>query len=191
MRMAALVLLLFMLAGMSCSGEYLAALFGGQTTHHYVLLDDSFSMSDRTGGASAFDNANLAVARIGSAAAERSNQKFTLIRYSRAMGFSESGTGSGPPPKKQDPAQPSATDGATPAKLMDDTLGGRIADINAEPVDSGFDLLLEERSRSFDASVRAKRWPWCGNWWPKRHTNGPSFTSYRTFAQASGTAPAS
>ena len=152
MRMAALVLLLFMLAGMSCSGDYLAALFGGQTTHHYVLLDDSFSMSDRTAGASVFDNANLAVARIATAAAERSNQKFTLIRYSRAVGFSESGTGSGSPPKQQDPAQPSATDGAAPAKLVDDTLGGRIADINAEPVDSRFDLLLEERSRSFDVS---------------------------------------
>jgi len=160
MRMAALVLLLFMLAGMSCRGDYWASLFGGQTTHHYVLLDDSYSMSDRTGGASAFDNANLAVARIGTAAAGQSNQKFTLIRFSRAVGFEESGASSGAAAQSAT-ATPTATgaappaDGVASAKAVDNSPGGRIADINAEPVDTRFDLLLEERSRGFDVSDTA------------------------------------
>jgi hypothetical protein len=84
MRMAAVALLVAMLAQWVTRGEWLN-LFGGKATHHYVLLDDSFSMSDRAGGASAFESALGAIQRIGSqAASQDSLQKFTLIRFSRA-----------------------------------------------------------------------------------------------------------
>ena len=44
-------------------------LLGTTRTHHVVLLDDSFSMSDRWGDTSAFAQAKAVVERIGAAAA--------------------------------------------------------------------------------------------------------------------------
>ena len=82
-RMAAIALIVAMLAQWDPRGSWLSAL-GGQITHHYVLLDDSYSMSERQGAGSVFDTALKAVARIGGEAAEHSNQRFTLIRFSRA-----------------------------------------------------------------------------------------------------------
>ena len=58
---------------------------GGSTTHHIVLLDDSFSMSDRWDGTSAFDEAKAAILRLGEEAALRVQpQTFSLLRFSRA-----------------------------------------------------------------------------------------------------------
>jgi len=59
-------------------------LLGGQTTHHIVLLDDSFSTSDRHGDRQAMDLGKDVVLRLARRAVEaRSPQKFTLIRFSR------------------------------------------------------------------------------------------------------------
>ena len=58
-----MALLVAMLAQWITRGQWLD-LFGGMATHHYVLLDDSYSMSDRLGGASAFETALDAVRRI-------------------------------------------------------------------------------------------------------------------------------
>ena len=55
-RMAAVALVVAMLAQLKTRDQWLA-IFGGQVTHHYVVLDDSFSMSDRVAGASAMDAA--------------------------------------------------------------------------------------------------------------------------------------
>ena len=58
---------------------------GDVTTHHIVLLDDSFSMSDRFAERNVFDQAKAAVVRIARQAAEESSaQTFTLLRTSRA-----------------------------------------------------------------------------------------------------------
>ena len=63
MRMAAVALIVAMLAGWISREKWLA-IFGERTTHHYVLLDDSYSMSERAGGASAFERGLKAVRRI-------------------------------------------------------------------------------------------------------------------------------
>jgi hypothetical protein len=63
----------------------LGILFGGNLTHHIVLLDDSFSMSDRWGDTSAMDEAKSVIRRIGAMAVQRVEpQRFTLLRCSQA-----------------------------------------------------------------------------------------------------------
>lgn len=63
----------------------LGAWFGSTNTHHIVLLDDSFSMSDRWADTSAFDEAVMVVEQIAAAAArEIRPQTFTLLRFSEA-----------------------------------------------------------------------------------------------------------
>jgi hypothetical protein len=65
--------------------DNLGAVLGGSKTHHIVLLDDSFSMSDRANGANAMDLAKETVDRIGTTVAGRSEaQTFTLLRFSQA-----------------------------------------------------------------------------------------------------------
>jgi hypothetical protein len=60
------------------------ALFGGSKTHHIVLLDDSFSMSDHWADTSAFDQAKQVVARLAVGAEHQDTpQIFTLMRFSR------------------------------------------------------------------------------------------------------------
>jgi hypothetical protein len=122
-RMAVIALIVAMLAQLKTRDQWLA-IFGGKVTHHYVLLDDSYSMSDRVAGASAMDAAKQVLASIvGRAAQEDSPQRLTLIRYS------------------------SVRDGSPDA--------AKVADFNAEPVDSQFDLALERKTRTFDATQLA------------------------------------
>ena len=59
-------------------------LLGTTKTQHILLLDDSFSMSDRWGDTNAFDQAKAAIQRIGAAAArETQPQTMTLLRFSQ------------------------------------------------------------------------------------------------------------
>ena len=75
----------------------LAGLLGRSKTHHIVLLDDSFSMSDRWADTSAMDRAKAVIQRIGTVAAQRSEQQaFTLLRFSRARRI-----GQGTQPERQ------------------------------------------------------------------------------------------
>ena len=62
-RMAAIALVVAMLAQWITQRQWLA-LFGSTTTHHFVLLDDSYSMAEQSGGASAFDRAKQAIGDI-------------------------------------------------------------------------------------------------------------------------------
>jgi hypothetical protein len=124
-RMAAIALLVAMLAKLVSRNQW-SALLGGRTTHHYILLDDSYSMSDRVGATSAFQLANQTISRI-AAAAKNSDfeHKLTLIRYSSASRGSQDllaqGDGTGP-------------------------------DFNAEKVDAEFDVRLEEKRRGYDVT---------------------------------------
>ena len=91
MRMAAIAAVVLMLSQPRLEGRW-GGLFGGGQTHHVVLLDDSFSMSDRWADTSAFAEAKGVIERIGRDASRSLNpQTFTLLRYSRA-GLDESGT---------------------------------------------------------------------------------------------------
>ncbi|MDZ7619515.1 MAG: BatA domain-containing protein, partial [Patescibacteria group bacterium] len=83
MRMAAVAAIVLVLAQPLLRNE-LGRLFGGAKTHHIVLLDDSFSMSDRWADTSAFEQAKAVVRRVGAqAAAQQQPQTFTLVRFSR------------------------------------------------------------------------------------------------------------
>jgi hypothetical protein len=83
MRMAALALVAFLVAQPLLRNQ-LGSFFGSSSTHHIVLLDDSFSMSDQWADTNAFSEAKRAIERLGRAAAERAEaQSFTLVRFSQ------------------------------------------------------------------------------------------------------------
>ena len=87
-RIAMLLIALFLLGQVGCDGDRISRLLGGRSTHHYVLLDDSFSMGQRGGNESdptAFDRAKATLSLIAGRAKDRQNQKFTLLRYSKAV----------------------------------------------------------------------------------------------------------
>ena len=83
-RTAVVGLLLLMLAQPILRTQW-GDLLGGKTTHHIVLLDDSFSMSDRGSDTSAFDRAQRVVQKILRTAVRRGGgQSLSLVRFSRA-----------------------------------------------------------------------------------------------------------
>ena len=83
LRMLAVATVVAMLAGLISRDQ--ASFLSGQATHHYILLDDSLSMSDQTSGERAFDAAIQALTRIAEQLAnEPTDQKVTLLRFSQA-----------------------------------------------------------------------------------------------------------
>ncbi len=121
MRMAAVAAVVAMAAQLITPDQW-ANLFGGKVTHHYVLLDDSYSMSDRAGGETVMDRAKRVVDRIADrAAARQTRQIMTLVRFSQA-------------------ARPTDTPEA-------DLETGLLADLNAMPVEGDFrDALSAKQS---------------------------------------------
>ncbi len=83
-RMAAVAILVALLAQPMLRGVW-GDLLGAARTHHVVLLDDSFSMSDRWADTSAFAEAKEVVRRIAATADGRQRQRFTLLRFSQAL----------------------------------------------------------------------------------------------------------
>jgi hypothetical protein len=83
-RITALLLALFMLAQIGCSNQELSMLLGSKVTHHYVLIDDSYSMQDRVGDADVFERARSTLALIAARAKDRGQQRFTVVRFSKA-----------------------------------------------------------------------------------------------------------
>jgi hypothetical protein len=87
-RMGVIALLVLMLAHLMLRNEWLS-LLGRGTTHHLVLLDDSYSMSDRWEDATAFGEAKRAVQSIVDQAHGQSDtQLITLLRFSEAARLS-------------------------------------------------------------------------------------------------------
>ncbi len=83
LRMLAVAVVVLIVAGPLLRNQF-GNLLGSTKTHHIVLLDDSFSMSDRWADSSAFGEAKLVIQRIGTEAArQRQPQTFTLLRFSR------------------------------------------------------------------------------------------------------------
>ncbi len=131
-RMAAIALLVAMLAQWVTQKQWLR-MFGGAATHHYVLVDDSFSMSDRAGGASAFDLARQVVATVARRAAESDvEQRLTLIRYSQAAR-----------------AARDSADGDAATRLA------FAADFNSALVDSNFETQFEDKYATLEPSTLA------------------------------------
>jgi len=84
LRMAAVAAVVLIVARPRLDGG-IGKTLGDVTTHHVVLLDDSFSMSDRYGDRSVFKAATAAIERIALDALEQSTpQTLTLLRTSRA-----------------------------------------------------------------------------------------------------------
>ena len=128
LRILAMVIAVAMLAQWMSRNQWFS-LLSGRVTHHFVLLDDSLSMSERSGGTTAFDKANQALARIASQAmTQKSPQKMTLVRFSRAAGI--------------------AKDEAAASVVQ-------IADLNAAQVDARFSELLEEKRRDLQVTQLA------------------------------------
>ncbi|MEO8268622.1 MAG: BatA domain-containing protein, partial [Aureliella sp.] len=83
-RMLAMLLLVAMLAKWVSSSRWLGML-GGQATHHYLLLDDSYSMGATGADDSAYASALRAVsALVRSISAQPGQHQLTLLRLSRA-----------------------------------------------------------------------------------------------------------
>ncbi|MFV0445617.1 MAG: BatA domain-containing protein [Planctomycetaceae bacterium] len=80
----ALVLLAIMLIGRFTAAGGVLDLFQSAQAHHVVLLDDSGSMLDRVGDASAYDQARKLVEQLTTDGGEQTgSQKFTLLRLSQ------------------------------------------------------------------------------------------------------------
>ena len=123
-RMAAIALLVAMVAQLKTQDQWL---LGSRTTHHYVLLDDSYSMTDRAAGASAFDAAQQVIANIvGRAKSEDNEQRLTLLRFSQARGASADGS-----PEE----------------------AAERADFNAELIDGAFDQVLAKRQQTIEPTA--------------------------------------
>ena len=81
-RIGLLLMVLLMLAQVGCQENRIAKLLGGATTHHYIVLDDSFSMSARNSQDSAFDRARKTLSLINARAKNRQNQLISIFRTS-------------------------------------------------------------------------------------------------------------
>ncbi len=87
-RMAVVALVVLMLAHLMLRNEWLSML-GRGTTHHLVLLDDSYSMSDRWNDTTALAEGKQAVQAIVEQASQQSDRQLvTLLRFSEAAQLS-------------------------------------------------------------------------------------------------------
>ena len=83
LRMMAVAAIVLLVAGPRLQSDWAGSL-GGARTHHIVLLDNSFSMSDRWGDTDAFSEGKKVVRRIAAGAARQEGLHwFTLLRFSR------------------------------------------------------------------------------------------------------------
>ena len=88
LRMLAVAAIVLMVAQPLLRNKW-GGLFGGASTHHVVLVDDSFSMSDHWADTTAFEQAKGVVARLAAGAEHQDTpQVFTLLRFSRARQMS-------------------------------------------------------------------------------------------------------
>ena len=95
LRTAAIALAVLMLAGPVLKFQW-GRFFGKGTTHHLVLLDDSYSMSDRWDQSAAFSEAKRVVEQLLDQATEQpGDQKLTLLRFSQAGQLTTGAEGEG------------------------------------------------------------------------------------------------
>ncbi len=89
LRMLAVAAVVLMVAQPLLRNQW-GSLLGGTSTHHIILLDDSFSMSDHWAGTTAFDEGKQVAARLAAQAEHQDTpQVFTLLRFSRARQLSK------------------------------------------------------------------------------------------------------
>jgi len=127
LRMLAVAAVVLMVAQPLVRNRW-GAVFGGARTHHVVLLDDSFSMSDRWGDTSGFNEARQVIARLaGQAEHQDTPQIFTLLRFSRARSLAEGNQ----PDMLEEPLD------ADFQKTLEQVLGSlKVSETAAEPADA-------------------------------------------------------
>lgn len=87
-RMAVIAVLVLMLSHLVLRNEWMS-LLGRGTTHHLVLLDDSYSMSDRWNETTALNEGKRAVQAIVDQAAQQADRQLvTMLRFSEAARLS-------------------------------------------------------------------------------------------------------
>jgi hypothetical protein len=83
LRMA-LVAVIVLMCAQWVSHEQWLSLFGGRVVHHYILIDDSYSMSQQTAGRSPFERAIQFVQQLADDMAQlESEHRLTVLRVSR------------------------------------------------------------------------------------------------------------
>lgn len=84
LRTTAIALVVFMLAGPVLQSQW-GRFFGKGTTHHLILLDDSFSMSERWGQTTALEEAKKVIGNLlDQATTQPGLQKLSLVKFSEA-----------------------------------------------------------------------------------------------------------
>ena len=145
MRMVAIGLLVAMLAKLVTQNQW--AIFGGNATHHYVLLDDSFSMSERTGAESGFTGAIKGLKDLTDELLNMDGaHRITVIRYSRALLAQQAGSAESDKKKK-------ASDETDDAKA--NRAVAQVADIHGQAVTRAFRKQLEEQLKTFEVTQLA------------------------------------
>jgi hypothetical protein len=85
LRLAAVAAVVLILAQPLLQNQW-ARLFGDVKTNHVILLDDSYSMSDRWGDTTAFEQAKGMIERLGAQSSRQPTpQTFTILRFSQAQ----------------------------------------------------------------------------------------------------------
>ncbi len=84
-RIVALLLILFSVAQVGCEQNRLTSWLGGSVIHHYVLLDDSYSMGEKDGDQSAFDRCKETLRVLASQLSVKNGQRISLVRFSQAQ----------------------------------------------------------------------------------------------------------
>lgn len=162
LRMGAVAAVVFMVAQPQLRNQ-LGNWFGGSKIHHVVLIDDSFSMSDRWADTSAFDEAKkrvLAIAR--QIEQQQAMQEFTLLRFSKAA---RSGRG-------MQPDLRASVDSEFRAKLeqkLDELKVSELAAGPGEALDSALQLVDDGREQGEQCEIylitdfRKKEWNEAGD----------------------------
>jgi hypothetical protein len=153
-RMAMVAAVVLLVAQPRLRGR-LSDWFSG-TTHHVVLLDDSFSMSDRWQQTSAFEEAKRVVQRIAEGVSAEGAHQFTLLRFSQA-GRAARGT--------QPDLIQQTVDTDFPARLAELLAGLRVSQSAAGPMAAldGVEQLLQESAEEdrvvyLISDFRARSW---------------------------------
>jgi hypothetical protein len=138
MRMVAVATVVFLVAQPLLRDQW-GKFFGTTITHHVILLDDSYSMSDRWLNTSAFNEAKTAVRRLAEKAVEQSeSQTFTILRFSQGGG----GTGARPDMSGEAVPAPSNLEGRKEFLAKIDTLLGglEVSQLSAGPAKALADI---------------------------------------------------
>ncbi len=140
MRMAIIGAAVAMLAQLVSQHQWFHFL-GGTTVHHLVLVDDSLSMTDRSGDTTAFEQALRTVKQIAARAGaiQEQRQEMTLLRFSRAE--------HAPPP--------SSADASAPDGDMAEGTPLAAVELPATVLGRDFDSRLEDQLRMWEASELA------------------------------------